>query len=50
MTRDQVPFSCSTCDYVLLTPKDVENDGKWYGPHKNTDLPVDIIRTANPFV
>lgn len=50
VTRDQVPFSCSKCDYVSLTLKDVENHGKWYGPHKNTDLPVDIIRAANPFV
>lgn len=50
MTRDQVPFSCSKCDYVSLTLKDVENDEKWYGPHKYTDLPVDIIRAAKPFV
>lgn len=30
----------------------MEDHGKWYGPHKNTDLPwpVNIIRAANPFV
>lgn len=50
VTRHQVPFSCSKCDYVSLTLKDVENHGKWYGPHKNTDLPVDIVRAADPFV
>lgn len=32
--RYQVPFSYSKCDYVSLTLKDVENLGKWYGPHK----------------
>lgn len=36
--RHQALFSCSKCDYVSVTPKDVENHGKWYGPHKNTDL------------
>lgn len=50
VTRYQVPFSYSKCGYVSLTLKDVENLGKWYGPHKNTDLPLNIIRAANPYV
>ena len=43
--KENIPFSCSVCDFVSVKESDVKKHHKWYKPHKESNAPVfDVIR------